>query len=105
MNDCIKREDDDYLSNFCDPTKLNDYIKRRDAFIILEGTWVDGTEYMGYLFDDFENIHAADVVEVVRCKDCKWWDNDGDAERCTHKYGGMWAKSDGYCSYGERAEA
>ena len=47
---------------------------------------------------------TADVVEVVRCKDCKWWDNDGDAERCAHKYGGMWAKSDGYCSYGERAD-
>ena len=45
------------------------------------------------------------VRDLVRCKDCKWWDNDGDAERCTHKYGGMWAKSDGYCSYGERAEA
>lgn len=47
---------------------------------------------------------TADVVEIVRCKDCKWWDNDGDAERCTHKYGGMWAKSDGYCSYGERTD-
>ena len=45
---------------------------------------------------------TADVVEVVRCKDCRWWDNEDNAERCTHKYGGMWAKSDGYCSYGER---
>lgn len=45
------------------------------------------------------------VRDLVRCKDCKWWDNDGDAEGCTHKYGGMWAKSDAYCSYGERAEA
>lgn len=50
------------------------------------------------------SLNKADVVEVVRCKDCKWWDNDGDAERCTHKYGGMWAKSDAYCSYGERKE-
>ena len=63
MTDYIKREDADDLSDFCDPTKLNDYIKRRDAFIILEKTWVDGTEYMGNLFADFENIHAADVVE------------------------------------------
>ena len=53
---------------------------------------------------DIEAQPTVDVVEVVRCKDCKWWDNDGDAERCTHKYGGMWAKSDGYCSYGERAD-
>ena len=52
----------------------------------------------------FDILNPSDVVEVVRCKDCKWWDNDGDAERCAHKYGGMWAKSDAYCSYGERAE-
>lgn len=54
--------------------------------------------------EDIIKVPTADVVEVVRCKDCKWWDNDGDAERCTHKYGGMWAKSDAYCSYGERAD-
>lgn len=52
----------------------------------------------------FDILNSHDAVEVVRCKDCKWWDNDGDAERCTHKYGGMWAKSDAYCSYGERAD-
>ena len=46
----------------------------------------------------------ADVVEVVRCKDCRWWDNEDDAERCTHEYCSMWAKPNGYCSYGERAD-
>lgn len=57
------------------------------------------------IIDDIVDAQpTADVAEVVRCKDCKWRDNEGGAERCTHKYGGMWAKSDGYCSYGERAE-
>ena len=53
---------------------------------------------------DIEAQTTADVVEVVRCKDCKWWDNEDDAERCTHKYNTMWAKPDEYCSYGERKE-
>ena len=40
---------------------------------------------------------AADVVEVVRCKDCTEWDKD-ECE-CSHWYG---FKENDYCSYGER---
>lgn len=50
------------------------------------------------------NCEWVDAVEVVRCKDCRWWDNEDNAERCTHKYGWYVAKSDGYCSYGERTD-
>ena len=45
------------------------------------------------------NKSRADVVEVVRCKNCKWWDSDCgwcDLWGNTHEY------KDGYCSYGER---
>lgn len=46
-------------------------------------------------------IPAADVVEVVRCKDCKHWQDGGFSSYCicdgfTH--------SDDYCSYGERKD-
>ena len=49
---------------------------------------------------------TADVVEVVRCKDCKYWqDNNGGYphEEC------RWGKdetpdADDYCSYGERSK-
>ena len=49
---------------------------------------------------------AADVVEVVRCKDCKYWqDNNGGYphEEC------KWSENetpdlDDFCSYGERKE-
>ena len=48
----------------------------------------------------------ADMVEVVRCKDCKYWqDNNGGYphEEC------RWGKdetpdADDFCSYGERKE-
>lgn len=48
---------------------------------------------------------TTDIVEVVRCKDCKYWDNHDDANRCKHESGGMWAKPDAFCCYGERREA
>lgn len=46
-----------------------------------------------FVTDWVKNIPAADVVEVVRCKDCKYW-NHGDCYRqeLTRPYD--------YCSYG-----
>ena len=53
-----------------------------------------------------EDTPTADVVEVVRCKDCKYWqDNNGGYphEEC------RWGKGEtpdayDFCSYGERKE-
>ena len=45
---------------------------------------------------------TADVVEVVRCKDCKYWDTERDT--CMN-WDGLPAydlKGDEYCSLGER---
>ena len=42
----------------------------------------------------------ADVVEVVRCKDCKWWHTDG----CAFRKDAVkdLPAADDFCSYGER---
>ena len=42
-----------------------------------------------------ESIPAADVVPVVRCKECKFWDF-GDCYRLEL------SRPDDFCSYGER---
>ena len=42
----------------------------------------------------------ADAVEIVRCKDCKWWNRK--KETCI-EIGGLWRESD-FCSWGERRE-
>ena len=56
-----------------------------------------------------ENAPTADVVEVVRCKDCKFWGipHANDIEKshyCCRD--NMWCMplrfADDYCSYGER---
>ena len=58
-----------------------------------------------------ENAPAADVVPVVRCKDCKWFADNNDGEwygcqmfqvvRITPEDA---PKPDDFCSYGERRE-
>lgn len=50
--------------------------------------------------DEVDSIPTADVVEVVRCWDCKHLDNDMSCA-----YTGMGVKPDDYCSYGGRTEA
>lgn len=44
---------------------------------------------------------TADVVEVVRCKDCKHWE-DGWLGYCTKCHTAM--NYDNFCSYGERRD-
>ena len=46
-----------------------------------------------------EKQPTADVVEVVRCKDCTEWDKE--EYECSHWHG---FREDDYCSYGERMD-
>ena len=62
-------------------------------------------EYMG-IYDCIKSVPTADVVEVVRCKECKY------REKMTYKY--IWCakhkvfmamkSDDDYCSKGERKD-
>ena len=49
---------------------------------------------------------AADVVEVVRCKDCLYSKERYGHMECIHgvSYRNTWNKPDFFCSYGERKE-
>lgn len=48
----------------------------------------------------------ADVVAVVRCKDCVWWDNDSDLPWCVNKFVGLvCSRPNDFCSYGEKRGA
>ena len=55
---------------------------------------------------DIENFPAADVAPVVRCKDCKYWQDNNDGyphEECRWGHGETPDAND-FCSYGERKE-
>jgi hypothetical protein len=68
-----------------------------------------------YLLDNGVIVQTPgeDVVEVVRCKDCKYFEKDDEfdmtgfctCERITKNYGGeIYPYEDDFCSYGKRKE-
>lgn len=75
----------------------------------IDAEWIDFSP----LIDDFDRARAkviimgqptADVVEVVRCKDCVYWQDNNDGY--PHKEC-RWGKDEtpdayDFCSYGER---
>lgn len=92
---------------------MSEYIKREDAVIEVE-------RFGGYLDDDMlyriklalGRLPSADVVKVVRCKDCKYgkWkiselDNKTKGYECAiHAVFENDFGDNGYCSYGERKD-
>ena len=48
---------------------------------------------------------TVDAVPVVRCRGCKWWQEDDNIGHCDNPDGlDNYAKPDDFCSYGERKE-
>ena len=60
------------------------------------------------VIDRIKSAPAADVVEVVRCKDCKWFEPyEGEEHKgnCAELVGlESCVYEDDFCSYGERRE-
>lgn len=99
---------------------MNDFISRQDAIDTTHKTIYEIFGYQdGKVFTDTDElllmvnkllckkireIPAADVVEVVRCKDCKAWSRYGDAVIGYCDLSGIdWTYND-FCSYGEMKE-
>lgn len=93
-------------------TTTSDYIKREDAIGVLMETIAPPSIMLDTLTMRMDNIPS---VDVVRCKDCKWFNLNKWAEVdgvqiivgheiCDFWGGGCKTQEDGYCSYGEREE-
>lgn len=48
------------------------------------------------------DIAAADVVEVVRCKDCRYFHNGYDEKCCINHKGVVATNENGFCHHAER---
>ena len=118
MDDCLHKRkngtceilsEKDGVQEFCvegpcphDTPQKGDYIKRKDAMIM---RFRDGYDKSGIVYvplrdviKHLKNIPADDVVEVVRCKDCQWYDA---SDHLCNLYGNR--HFDGfYCHDGER---
>ena len=65
--------------------------------------WESGCWIRYKLFENCLNEQpTADVVEVVRCKDCKWYGEIGCAIKIVDETDKP--KDNDYCSFGERSE-
>ena len=57
------------------------------------------------LIELIEKAPTIDAVPVVRCRECKWWQEDDDVGHCDNPDGlDNYAKPEDFCSYGERKE-
>ena len=77
---------------------MADFIRREDALEVLYNN------YAYAAMDVIKRLPAADVAEVVRCKDCKYGDYDSKPDGamvCLRTNDGFWRKETDFCSYGE----
>lgn len=84
---------------------MSEYISKQDAKAVvihtLKAVRLAGhTGVVGMMFEEIDGLLPADVVEVVRCKDCKRWNSDYDycEEYATEKGAGD------FCSSGARKD-
>ena len=49
-----------------------------------------------------DEMPTVDAIPVVRCKDCRWLENDGYHTRC--RIMGLSVEAEDYCSRGERRD-
>lgn len=76
-------------------------IERREALMV-----GDKCVSVSAIKSFIKNRPAADVVPVVRCMDCKYWQDNNDGyphEECRWGHGETPDAND-FCSYGERRE-
>ena len=80
--------------------RQTDYISRQAVVEFLDSNNMPWRDWVN-------DIPSADVVEAVRCKDCKWHFNQRNLVGCNHDNMGdaVIGYPDDYCSFGERAEA
>ena len=79
---------------------MGEYIDR-EALLKRANEVSCGSFATGLILSAILNAPTANVVEVVRCKDCCYANENGDVCR----YGvGRYTKPDKYCSDGERRE-
>ena len=92
------------MSRYIDKEKFKERIQASPVF---PNMGQDGYFVREFITDLIDRQPTADVVEVVRCKDCKHWGGVTFGFVC-RKFSGIDTKicmgADHYCSYGERSE-
>lgn len=82
---------------------MDEYIKREAVIEAIMSEPPDA-HYPQWYVDKIKSIPAADVVPVVRCKDCRWRGREECAMfyRCECGEQHTWETDNDFCSYGEK---
>ena len=83
---------------------MAEYIKRESAIEAIMSDPPDA-HYQSWYAEKINEIPAADVDPLVRCKDCRYGDWDSkphDAMVCMRTKDGFWRSGNDFCSYGEK---
>lgn len=89
---------------------MNRYIDADYAYKVLTEYYHQRTDVQHLaLKEALDRVPTADVVEVVRCKECKWWDETTCSSTLTPDNRLCLAnccywRADDFCSFGERRE-
>lgn len=84
---------------------MSEYIDRDAALVALQDSDLFNTTERQ--LRAIRELPAADVAEVVRCKNCKYGDYDSKpngAMVCLRTKDGFWREETDFCSYGKRRE-
>lgn len=91
---------------------MSGYIDRETAIDEID-KWLDSVGYVtvgkglssyGELVGCLEDTPAADVVEVVRCKDCRFWTKQNDSLQGRCLLSENYPTREWYCANGERKD-
>lgn len=89
---------------------MNDYISREALIKAVEGNPYVTESVKSYVRCTAKNIPAADVVEVVRCGECKYYFGGGlgicemiESRLAAYQRDVRW-NDDFYCAFGERKD-
>ena len=87
---------------------MDEYIKKSEAVDVIVKYPYNIAGKTATAIKMIEDLPSADVVEVVRCKDCKYLTEGKIADDteffCIHSFGMISPAPDRYCSCGERRE-
>lgn len=82
-----------------------DYISRQSAINIVCDDECDDCPDGGCdMYRRLKRLPAADAVDVVRCKDCRYFYNNPDEMCCINHRGVVKTDENGYCHHAERKE-
>ena len=84
---------------------MTEYIKREYAIEEIMSEPTDA-HYPQWYAEKIKSIPAADVVLVVRCRECRYRfrNNGNDKSGCPIIDTNIWMDDDDFCSHGERKE-